>query len=118
MYATQGIRPLENGINVASKRRAPRSNETTLKQAFTLIGDEGLNALLAKDSNRLQRLAISDRSSEEIVAELYWTALSRAPTPDELAAGESLVTSAGDDRFAALQDLAWAILNSKEFLYN
>src|SRR6478609_2985162 len=73
-----------------------RSNETTLKQAFTLIGDEGLNGLLAKENNRLERLANSDRSSEEVVTELYWAALSRAPTPDELAAGESLVTSAGD----------------------
>jgi hypothetical protein len=94
-----------------------RSNETTLKQAFTLIGDEGLIELLAKDDNRLANLARSERSAEDIVDELYWTALCRAPTPDELAAGESLITSAGDERFAALQDLAWAILNSKEFVF-
>jgi len=94
-----------------------RSNETTLKQAFTLIGDEGLNKLLASEDSRLAKLAKSDRSSVDMVSELYWTALSRAPTPDELAAGESLVTSAGDEHLSALQDIAWAMLNSKEFIF-
>lgn len=94
-----------------------RSNETTLKQAFTLIGDEGLNGLLAKDDNRLARLVQAERSTEDIIDELYWTALSRPPTIDEMAAGESLITSAGEDRLSAVQDLAWAIMNSKEFVF-
>ena len=94
-----------------------RSNGTTLKQAFTLIGDQGLNEMLSDSAGRLSQLAKSDRPAEEIIAELYWSALSRAPTPDELAAAESALTSVGDNREGALQDLAWAILNSKEFLF-
>jgi hypothetical protein len=94
-----------------------RSNETTLKQAFTLIGDEGLNGLLASETNFLANLSKSSRQPEEMIAELYWAALSREPTLDELAAGESLVVSSSDGPFSALQDLAWALLNSKEFLF-
>jgi hypothetical protein len=93
-----------------------RSNETTLKQAFTLIGDEGLNDLLADESNRLADLAKSDLPPAEIAAVLYWSALTRAPNSDELAAAESLLLSA-EDRLAALQDLAWALVNSKEFVF-
>lgn len=93
-----------------------RSNETTLKQAFVLIGDEDFSDRLKKSGNRLDRLAKSDLSPSEIVDELYWTALSRAPSEDERRFAEAALASS-DDRFAALQDLTWALLNSKEFLF-
>ena len=94
-----------------------RSNETTLKQAFTLIGDAGLEALLAKGDNRLARLARSELSGRDIVTDLYWSALGRVPNAEELAAAEQLLLSAGEDRFPTLQDIAWALLNAKEFVF-
>jgi len=93
-----------------------RSGETSLKQVFTLIGDDGFSELLADNDNRLKHLLESGRSDSEIVTDLYWTALSREPTEDERAAALSLLKDS-PDKFAALQDLAWAVMNAKEFLF-
>ncbi|WP_202921301.1 DUF1549 and DUF1553 domain-containing protein [Anatilimnocola aggregata] len=93
-----------------------RSGETTLKQAFVLLGDAGLDALLSQDENRLAKLAASDRSNEQVVAELYFVALLRQPTSAELEAAMELLTQ-HEKRLNGLQDLAWALLNSKEFVF-
>jgi hypothetical protein len=94
-----------------------RSNETTLKQAFTLIGDQGLSELLASGDGRLARLARSELSNREVVAELYWQVLGRDPSADELAAAVAILDESAEDRFPPLQDVAWALLNAKEFVF-
>jgi hypothetical protein len=93
-----------------------RSNETTLKQALVLIGDEDLNRRLADSEGRLARLARSQFSDIEVVTELYWTALTRPPTSAELSAAVALIEGSGD-RQIALEDIAWALFNAKEFVF-
>lgn len=93
-----------------------RSNETTLSQAFTLISGGGLNEQLSRQGNRLQRWARSDQSDQQIIEQLYWNALARSPTAVELRSALEAI-AADDDRFVALQDIAWALLNSKEFVF-
>ncbi|MDV6034163.1 MAG: DUF1549 domain-containing protein [Phycisphaera sp. RhM] len=113
-----------------------RSNETTLKQVFVLVGD-GLNDRLASPTNRIARLALSKRSDAEVVEELYWAALSRPPNEAEQSAALQLIhgpnhnpaaswkdllsavvsNPSGNKRADALQDIAWALLNAKEFLF-
>ncbi len=92
-----------------------RSNETTLKQVFVLIG-EGLSERLAEPTNRLSRLASSEATNSEVVDELYWTALSRPPTSREQAAAIKMIEGS-KNRASALQDITWALLNAKEFLF-
>lgn len=93
-----------------------RSSETTLKQAFVLIGN-GLNERLAEDGNRVQRLAASKLSDVEVIEELYWAALSRPPTDIEQSAALRMIDASADGRLAAVEDITWALVNAKEFLF-
>lgn len=105
-----------------------RSNETTLNQALMLVSGESLTSRLVSREGRLARLADSSLSESELVDELFWTALARAPSETEMQAGLKILAEAGQiadadsldenkRRFEALQDLAWALMNAKEFLY-
>ena len=93
-----------------------RSNETTMGQAFQMIGGPAVNQLLTTADNRLGRLLAAGKSSREMVEELYWTALTRAPAVSEL---EKLTTylDHATDRRQALEDATWSLLNAKEFVF-
>jgi hypothetical protein len=60
--------------------------------------------------------AEASQSDRAVVAELYLTALSRPPRADELEAAVTYVTESGNRR-QGLEDLFWAVLNSKEFVF-
>jgi hypothetical protein len=92
-----------------------RSSETTMGQAFQLISGPAINQLLAQSDNRLAKMLATDMTSAEIVEELYWTALSRAPTERELKDTVAFLDKSKDRRLA-LEDVAWALLNVKEFV--
>jgi hypothetical protein len=93
-----------------------RSCESNMGQALQLINGPTVQELLGQKENRLTRLLASDKSNNQILDELFWTALSRPPTPSErtdLLRG----LDTAKDRRAELEDILWALLNSKEFLF-
>ena len=61
-------------------------------------------------------------SDEQAVHELFLLALSREPTAAELKQFKKLLTEAGKDksvtRRQVLEDLFWAVLTGREFLFN
>jgi hypothetical protein len=93
-----------------------RSCEPTMSQAFQLISGPTANELLARKENRLDQLIASGKSDIAIIDDLFWTALTRAPSRAE---AETLgkFLSAAQNRRAALEDIAWSLANSKEFLF-
>ena len=69
-----------------------------------------------RPGNRIDRLVEGESSNSDIVDELFLTALSRNPSQ----ADRSLIVHELDDapdRQKACEDLLWALVNSKEFLF-
>jgi hypothetical protein len=82
---------------------------------FALNGD--VLALKIRDAkSRVTRLAAEKKPHDEIVDELYLAALSRLPSDAERTASRELLA---EDQNPAeyYQDLLWALLNSKQFLF-
>ena len=92
-----------------------RTDEITLNQTFELISGELLNRWLSQSDNRLTALVNRYDDPRELVRQLYWSTLTRAPTAEELDAAAALL-GAATDRRSVLEDLAWGLLNSHEFL--
>jgi hypothetical protein len=92
-----------------------RTTETTLAQTMEMVTGEVITELLSADDNSIQRSVSSDQSTSEFLDELFWSAVSRAPTTDELQRLEAHVL-ASENRMSGLQDAVWAVLNSNEFL--
>lgn len=92
-----------------------RSGKTTLGQAFQLISGPDTTGMLSARDNRLGKLLAQGKSTNEIITELYWTALTRAPSDMELNALSKHVKESNTRR-AGLEDVAWALLNAKEFV--
>ena len=92
-----------------------RSESTTLAQAFQLINGDAVRAMLEADDNRIGRLVSRGAADDAVLDELTLAALGREPTASERADLLGHVRRASDRR-KGWEDVAWAIVNSKEFL--
>lgn len=106
-----------------------RVQSSSLGQSLHLINAPDIKAKLASPSGRAERLAKDSRPLEDRVRELYLAAFSRAPRAQELQTAvayfaETALSTDGkpvDPQQAAregFQDLIWALINTKEFLFN
>jgi hypothetical protein len=96
-----------------------RSNEPSLVQALHISnGDTILKKLESKDG-KVASLLTSKQPNYRIVEDLYLSALSRYPTDREMTALLATMNNApATDRRAVLEDVYWAVLSSREFLFN
>ena len=90
--------------------------EPTLSQALHLLNGDTTNNKI-QQGGLLATLMKDKAPPEQIIEKLYIRCLSRKPTPEEAAALKPLFAE-GSDAKRSLDDIFWALLNSREFLFN
>ena len=95
-----------------------RTTDSTTPQILHLMNSPRLNSKLTSDKSRVEDLAKSEKSNEEIVEEIFLLAYCRFPAPKEIENALAIFPSeSGAERRHAVEDLFWALLNTPEFLF-
>lgn len=105
---------------------AERSSDPSISQALHVINGDTLNKKLSNEGSSIGRMIDLGLSDNRIVEHFTVAAFSRYPTDEEKARLAKLISderakAKGDGREArrqALEDLLWAMLTSKEFMFN
>jgi hypothetical protein len=92
-----------------------RNNRVTAAQKLWLLNSTQMQRKI-EQSRMIQFQTSSNRAPREITTGMYLGILSRFPTAAELKTAEDYLQSGIGKRQAAV-DLAWALMNSTEFLY-
>ncbi len=94
-----------------------RNLESSVRQSLHLVNSDHFEGKIA-GSATLQRLLADNKPDDAIIGELYLATLSRVPQPEEKQRAAEYVSAKKEARAQALQDLLWALMNTKEFLLN
>ena len=108
-----GRPPRESSLRVrAAQRLQPAAGaEPGEREDHFRCGRRCRTAAIAKSM-------LAGAADRDLVEELYLASLSRPPTAAEMEKGLEVLAGASRSRAARAQDLLWALLNSKAFLYN
>ncbi|MGB8166379.1 MAG: DUF1549 and DUF1553 domain-containing protein, partial [Chthoniobacteraceae bacterium] len=92
-----------------------RTNETALPQVFQLISGPMIQKLLTRKSNAIEA-ALNSGTDADTIDALFWNTLSRSATNAERERFTAHLAT-GTDRRRAAEDVEWALINSKEFIF-
>lgn len=92
------------------------STDPTLSQALHMLNGESAHARISQ-GGLIKKLLDSGKTPAEVLESLYIRCLTRKPTAEETASLMSVVTQAQNPQLG-LEDVFWAILNSREFTFN
>ncbi len=95
-----------------------RTAEPTMVQVLHISNGDTLNEKLQAKGNGLEKLLAASTPDEQLIENVYLSALARLPTPDEKQKLLAALAEAGQDKRQLVEDLYWSVLSSREFLFN
>ena len=93
-----------------------RTTDATVTQTLHLMNAPQLHQRVTSDAGRAAQLAASERTSDQIVEDVYLLVYSRLPDETERIIGRGLFTEEGSRR-RVTEDLMWALMNTPEFMF-
>ncbi|HLN32602.1 MAG TPA: DUF1549 and DUF1553 domain-containing protein [Gemmataceae bacterium] len=102
----------------ASVCECERSNEPSIAQALHQMNAPEIAAKIHSRRGTARKLADSDKTPTAIIDDLYLGLLARMPTRVDREVMLDLFRETGTNRRAAVEDVLWTLLNTKEFVYN
>ncbi len=90
--------------------------DPSLSQALHLLNGSTVNNKI-KQGKLIERLIAENKSHDQILDEIYQRCFSRLPTDKERTAIQQEI-STQENKTQALEDIFWALLNSREFVFN
>jgi len=94
-----------------------RAMEPALPQTLFRMTDPVLQAKMRASDGRATKLAKAKLTDEKVIEELFLATLTRQPTESEMAAASKFIKSE-TNRTEAIQDVIWALINTREFILN
>lgn len=94
-----------------------RNNLPTDAQRLHLLNSTHIQHKIERSGRLRNLIQTSRRNRRHVIRAIYVSILSRDPTEAELAAAEEYARTGGLSPQQAAGDLAWALINTKEFLY-
>jgi hypothetical protein len=103
----------------ASTCECERIDEPNIAQILHLLNSDLITNKLQNEGGAVARLTRDINDDGKLTEELFMIFLSRAPTEKEkTAVAAHLRNSEAGKRRQGVEDIAWALLNSKEFMFN
>ncbi len=94
----------------------PKKVPLSAMQAMVLMQTKVVSdRVLALSNSRVEQLVKANATDEQLVSELYFATLSRAPLTEEKRVAMAAIAK---DRRRGAENLQWALINSPEFVFN